>query len=385
MRAARARRRARRLPDARPERRPDDARDPARPRRRRASICLTASVSADEVDELMRGRRGRLHDEGRGARPDRARGVRGCRVDEADRREHGDRPRLDRRLPGGAGALPELAGRAALRPLRRRELPRLRRHHARPSSTSGLPTATELPTTSQPTPGDFLAVYEELAPTYERILSLQLSSTLSGTFASAEAAAGMLGGDAVRVIDTRTVSAAIAMLALGVQRRLERGTTDEEIDALVERYQRGHGLLFTVDTLEYLARGGRIGRARRVRREPAEREADPHDPRRRGRAAQARARQREGVRRVPRAVRRDLDRRADPARSGSRTPPRRSAWRRCASSSSTRGRTRRSRSRRRSAPSSARTPGRARSASSGSRTSPARSSRTGAQAPALRR
>src|SRR5690348_17870505 len=92
-----------------------------------------------------------------------------------------------------------------------------------------LATAPQLPTTSQPTPADFLAVYEELAPSYERILSLQLSSTLSGTFASAEAAAATLGGDLVRVIDTRTVSAAIAMLALAVQRRLDRGTTDEEV------------------------------------------------------------------------------------------------------------------------------------------------------------
>jgi DegV family protein with EDD domain len=124
-----------------------------------------------------------------------------------------------------------------------------------------LRSAPEPPTTSQPTPGDFLAVYEELGQRYERILSLQLSSTLSGTFASAETAAGMLGGDQVRVVDTRTVSAAVAMLALAVQRRLDRGTTDEEVDALVERYRREHGLLFTVDTLEYLARGGRIGRA----------------------------------------------------------------------------------------------------------------------------
>jgi len=116
------------------------------------------------------------------------------------------------------------------------------------------------PTTSQPTPGDFLAVYEELAAGYERILSLQLSSTLSGTFAGAEAAAASLGG-AVRVIDTRTVSAAVAMLGFAVQRRLERGTTDEEIDALVDQFRRTHRLLFTIDTLEYLARGGRIGRA----------------------------------------------------------------------------------------------------------------------------
>jgi DegV family protein with EDD domain len=124
-----------------------------------------------------------------------------------------------------------------------------------------LQSSPTLPTTSQPTPGDFLGVYEELAPHYERILSLQLSSTLSGTFRSAQAAAEMLGGDKVRVIDTRTVSASIAIMALGVQRRLEAGTTDEEVDAFVARYRREHKLLFTVSTLEYLAKGGRIGKA----------------------------------------------------------------------------------------------------------------------------
>jgi DegV family protein with EDD domain len=124
-----------------------------------------------------------------------------------------------------------------------------------------LPTVDELPTTSQPTPGDFLATFEELAPQYERIISLQISSTLSGTHASAQQAAELLGGDQVRAIDSRTVSASLAMLALGVQRRLEEGTTDDEIDALVARYGREHKLLFTVNTLEYLKKGGRIGRA----------------------------------------------------------------------------------------------------------------------------
>jgi DegV family protein with EDD domain len=123
-----------------------------------------------------------------------------------------------------------------------------------------LQSAAELPTTSQPTPGDFLATYEQLS-SYERVLSLQISSTLSGTFASAVAAAETLGGDRVRVIDTRTVSASIALIAIGVQERLHRGTTDEEIDAFIARYQAGHQLLFTVSTLEYLAKGGRIGRA----------------------------------------------------------------------------------------------------------------------------
>lgn len=122
-----------------------------------------------------------------------------------------------------------------------------------------LRTATELPTTSQPTPADFLAAYEELGA-YERIYSLQIAARLSGTFQSAQTAASELG-DKVRVIDTETASAAIAMLGLAIQRRLERGTTDDEIDALVARFKSDAGLLFTVDTLEFLQKGGRIGRA----------------------------------------------------------------------------------------------------------------------------
>ena len=51
------------------------------------------------------------------------------------------------------------------------------------------------------------------------------------------------------------------MLGLAVQRRLERGTTDEEVDELVARFKQDAGLIFTVDTLEYLAKGGRIGKA----------------------------------------------------------------------------------------------------------------------------
>jgi DegV family protein with EDD domain len=122
-----------------------------------------------------------------------------------------------------------------------------------------LRTADQLPTTSQPTPGDFLETYEALAD-YERIYSLHLSSALSGTYQSAVTAAAELG-DTVRVVDSESASAAIAILGLALQRRLDRGTTDDEIDALVARYREEAGLLFTVDTLEFLRRGGRIGRA----------------------------------------------------------------------------------------------------------------------------
>src|SRR5512133_669257 len=65
---------------------------------------------------------------------------------------------------------------------------------------SRLRNADELPTTSQPTPGDFLATYEELGG-YERIYSLHLSAALSGTYQSATTAAGELG-DKVRVVDS---------------------------------------------------------------------------------------------------------------------------------------------------------------------------------------
>jgi len=122
-----------------------------------------------------------------------------------------------------------------------------------------LRTAEELPTTSQPTPGDFLQTYEELAG-YERIYSLHISATLSGTYQSATTAAAELG-DKVRTVDSESASAAIAMLGLAIQRRLDRRTTDEEIDALIQRYLDEAGLIFTVDTLEFLRKGGRIGRA----------------------------------------------------------------------------------------------------------------------------
>jgi DegV family protein with EDD domain len=125
---------------------------------------------------------------------------------------------------------------------------------------SRLKTAAELPTTSQPTPQDFLTVYHALAG-YERIYSLHISARLSGTFQSASLAAAD-EGDRIRLIDTESASVGIGMLALAIQELLAEGTTDEEIEALIEQYREHSGILFTVDTLEFLAKGGRIGRAK---------------------------------------------------------------------------------------------------------------------------
>jgi len=123
-----------------------------------------------------------------------------------------------------------------------------------------LRTAPELPTTSQPTPQDFVSTYHALAG-YERIYSLHISSKLSGTFQSATLAAAD-EGDRVRLVDTESASVGIGMLALSIHELLERGTTDEEIESLVEAHRERAGILFTVDTLEFLAKGGRIGRGK---------------------------------------------------------------------------------------------------------------------------
>jgi fatty acid kinase fatty acid binding subunit len=123
-----------------------------------------------------------------------------------------------------------------------------------------LRTSPVMPTTSQPTPGDFSTVYDDLSGC-ERIYSFHLSAKFSGTWESAKLGAGEREGNRIRVVDTESASLGITLLGLGVQRRLERGTSDEEIEALVESFKRDAGLVFTVETLEFLARGGRIGRA----------------------------------------------------------------------------------------------------------------------------
>ena len=118
----------------------------------------------------------------------------------------------------------------------------------------------ESPKSSQPSPADFQQVFESLSE-YEHVLCVVLSAKISGTYESARLAAEGVGNGRVRVVDSRVTSGGTVILADAIQRRLERGTDDSEIDAVVERFRRERGLLFTVDTLEYLIRGGRIGKA----------------------------------------------------------------------------------------------------------------------------
>ena len=141
-------------------------------------------VASARGGRAPRGGRGRVPLEGPGARRDRRRDPRGRRAHQArglmelDRREHGDRPRLDRRLPRGARALPELARRPALRPLRRRELPRLRRPRPGRVLRAAAHRRRSCRRPRSRRRGDFLDVYEELRRLRADLLAAHLGEAL---------------------------------------------------------------------------------------------------------------------------------------------------------------------------------------------------------------
>ena len=124
-----------------------------------------------------------------------------------------------------------------------------------------LALAAQPPRTSAPAPQAFADCYEQLLDgPYEHVVSVHISGSLSATVQSARLAAEPLGGR-VTVIDARAASAGTALCALGVEALLARGTTVDEIVAYGERFARDVHCSFSVETLDYLQRGGRIGRA----------------------------------------------------------------------------------------------------------------------------
>lgn len=117
-----------------------------------------------------------------------------------------------------------------------------------------------MPATSQPSAGDFLEVYRRLAEGgASAILSIHISSKLSGTLASAEVARQELSGVPVHLLDSLSTSMGLGYQVLQAARELEAGRPLEEVVARVEALRERMRILFVVDTLEFLHRGGRIG------------------------------------------------------------------------------------------------------------------------------
>ena len=128
-----------------------------------------------------------------------------------------------------------------------------------PEFFAKLASSATLPTTSQPTVGEFTSVYTALTRDYEHVLSFHLSSRMSGTYEASRRAAEAFPG--VEVYDTLTVSATILLLIERVRARLEAGISHDDARAYVDHFKTRNHMLFQVPTLEYLRRGGRIGRA----------------------------------------------------------------------------------------------------------------------------
>ncbi|GIO55454.1 DegV family protein [Paenibacillus cineris] len=122
----------------------------------------------------------------------------------------------------------------------------------------------QLPTTSQASPADYMQVYQEIMNEYpgSPIISFHISSGLSGTYQSATIAKSMLEGDPdITIVDSKSASYGFGLLVVHAARLAAEGKTVEEIVRSVEEVRRQRKLYFLVDTLEYLQKGGRIGKA----------------------------------------------------------------------------------------------------------------------------
>jgi DegV family protein with EDD domain len=135
-----------------------------------------------------------------------------------------------------------------------------------PAFFEELRSSDSLPTTSQPSVGDFIACFEELLKQDRDVVSVHISAGISGTYDSARQAAEQLeregkGGERVRVIDSTTTAGGLGLLVLAATAAAEAGGTLDEVEERVHLARAELKIWFAVDTLEFLKRSGRIGAA----------------------------------------------------------------------------------------------------------------------------
>jgi DegV family protein with EDD domain len=124
-----------------------------------------------------------------------------------------------------------------------------------------LPTATTHPTTSQPSAGRFAETYSELLKDHEAIISIHISEKLSGTYSSARQGAGMTDPKRIHVIDSQVASMSLGLITLAASKLAAQGEDAATIESKVLAMREQVETYFSVATLEFLRRGGRIGRA----------------------------------------------------------------------------------------------------------------------------
>jgi DegV family protein with EDD domain len=126
-----------------------------------------------------------------------------------------------------------------------------------------LKTAKEMPTTSQPSAGEFHDLFTKLAESYDSILAIVISNELSGTLASAKAARDMMPDFPIELVDSRNTAMALGFMALAAARAIENGAGHKEAADVARSLVDKVHLIFVLETLEFLHRGGRIGGAQR--------------------------------------------------------------------------------------------------------------------------
>jgi DegV family protein with EDD domain len=124
-----------------------------------------------------------------------------------------------------------------------------------------LPRTPVQPRTSQPTPEQFAEVYRRHVEAGDTVVSVHISAKLSGTLQSATLAAQEFPGGAIRVVDSATVSAGMQFLVRGALADVAAGATIDDVVARAESRRERIAVYVLLDTLTYLHRGGRIGRA----------------------------------------------------------------------------------------------------------------------------
>jgi DegV family protein with EDD domain len=128
-----------------------------------------------------------------------------------------------------------------------------------------LRASDDLPSTSQPSVGDFLACYEPLAEAGRDVVSVHIAAGLSGTCGSAREAARVLADKGlpgrIEVVDGQTGAGGLGCMVIAAAEAAERGQPLAEVTEAVQRTRQGLDMWFCLDTLEYLRRGGRIGAA----------------------------------------------------------------------------------------------------------------------------
>lgn len=122
----------------------------------------------------------------------------------------------------------------------------------------------EIPSTSQPSAGIFAALYRELLAESDRVLSIHISSGLSGTAQSAQLGAAQVEEGQVHVIDTMTLSGGQRFQVLAAVEAIRAGWDIEAIYEKLDQIREATETVFTLETLDYLARGGRIGRVQSI-------------------------------------------------------------------------------------------------------------------------